>query len=101
MKMEFSSQWREMRLFLTTNMAVMMSCTNQQYLRLCGLPRCEYPHHEERGKPAIFGTISLYILDFRQLEINLISFYKAPGFWCKDVVNFPHLEGKMIFQIPL
>ena len=67
----------------------------------CGLPHCESPHHEERGKPEIFWTISLYILDFRQLEIDLISFDKAPSFWCKDVVNFPHLEGKMFFQIPL
>jgi len=54
----------------------------------------------EVSKPAIFWTIGLYILDFRQLEIDLISFDKAPGFWCKDVVNFPHLEGKMFFQIP-
>ena len=46
-------------------------------------------------------TISLYILDFRQLEIDLIAFDKAPSFWCKDVVNFPHLEGKMFFEIPL
>ena len=42
-----------------------------------------------------------YILDFRQLEIDLISFDKVPSFWGKDVVNFPHLEGKMFFQIPL
>ena len=90
-----------MRLFLTTNMAVMTSCTNQQYLRLCGLLCCESPHHEERGKPMIFWTISLYTLDFRQLEIDLTSFDKAPGFWCKDVVNFPHLEGKVFFQTPL
>ena len=98
-RVEFSFQRRERHLFLTTNMAIITSCINQQYLRLCGLPCCESPHHEERGKPAIFWTIN--ILDFRQLEIDLISFDKAPGFWFKDVVNFPHLEGKMIFQIPL
>ena len=32
MKIEFSSQRREMLLFLTTNLAAMTSCANQQYV---------------------------------------------------------------------
>ena len=79
-----------MLLFLTTNMAA-MACANEQYLRLCSLPCRESLHLKEKGKPAMFWTISLYIISLISDNLKSNFFRQSPpGFYIHTYI-FIHI----------